>query len=319
MRKVVLQEMGLDSLLDYENADYADFWAGKYMEIYNVQEQDAVKRLLRPSSGWFLDAGCGCGRFSSVYRELYPKKVMVDYVINSLEKCRENNNDNHSVYVAADVCALPFRNNIFNATVNIRMIQNMPDPDTILGSLSRVMRPASQLVMSFFNRRNLLRSLKYGSAMDEVGHIRDIKASYSDMYGTHPHLFNQLARKHHLKKNKVIGTGFSYQLSRNNRYLQGLIESNASFRTAYKTFGHGMDMLLGAFSLSLWQFVDLVKHADNDVADSHTDDLDFASILQCPACAGQSLLTGNSGVRCMGCNREYPKINGIYDFRIFSD
>ena len=313
----MIAKTDIESLSDYENKQYADFWSGKCMELLNIQEKNAVKRLMRSSSGWFLDVGCGFGRFSGIYRNLYTNKVLVDYSIRNLKEYSRLHNESGNYYVCADACSLPFRDDVFDMILSARLIQNVPDPDILIETLNRILKPNSRIVMSYFNRRNLLRLLKYGPRMLEIGHIKDFKASFGDMYGTHPRYFEQLINKHNLVRKETIGVGFSYQLFNNFNRMQQFIESSQAYLSLLNIFGLTVDCVLGILSLSLWQFIALEKK--NSFSDERIiphRNVDFTALLRCPQCHGISLHENNAGMVCDNCGREYAHQDGIYDFRI---
>ena len=307
----------MDSLSDYQNKQYEDFWSGKHMELLKKQENDIVSHFLKPSTGWFLEAGCGYGRFYQSYTDLFENKIMLDYAIENLIRFKQKFDESNLYFVAADARAMPFRESAFETIVSIRLIQNLPKPETLVSEFSRLMKPQAQLVMSYFNRRSLLRLFKYGIKCLDITHIEEHKASFGLMCGSHPQYIKRLLQKNDLSIQGIRGSGFSYQLSNSSNILQKMIQNSRLFRYSFNTTSRFMDSVLGSFSYSLWQFLNIFKDSGNDIGKNNNSKVfNFNDLLQCPLCANQNFDFTHKFVKCLHCEKSYPIIDGIYDFRV---
>lgn len=291
------------------------------MRLFHRQEERIVEASLPPSGGgWFLDLGCGFGRFVPTYRHSDRRVVLVDYAPNNLEMIQAEHPDDSFVYIAADACRLPFRAGVFRGGICIRLIQNIFDPARMLEELSRVLHPGGRVVFSYFNRRNLLRILRFGFRTFKRVHVLEHIATYGKMCGTHPAYFRSLTRRAGLVMRQRRGAGFLYQVSRPLKPLQRLVAVSPLASRALSVGGGAMDFLLGALNLSLWQFSILEKAGpdgmDGTQGEGETSLLD---ILQCPACGSAALREFPDECRCEACGVVYARRNGIYDFRLEED
>jgi ubiquinone/menaquinone biosynthesis C-methylase UbiE len=309
----------MSEIVDYSGIDYRKYWEGEHMRLFHRQEKRIVEAFLPPArDGWFLDLGCGFGRFVPMYRNQNRQMVLVDYAPNNLEIIQAEHPDAPFVYIAADACRLPFRPGVFYGGLCIRLIQNIFDPERMLDELSRVLLPGGQVVFSYFNRRSLLRILRFGLRTFKRIHVLEHVASYGKMCGTHPALFQSLTRRAGLIIRQRRGAGFLYQISRPLKPLKRLVETSSFASKALSVGGHATDSLLGPLNLSLWQFSILEKKGQNGAAETTRTGMEtrLLDILQCPACGATPLIESPSECRCGACEKTFPKRNGIYDFRL---
>ena len=96
-----------------------------------------------------LDAGCGTGWFSRRAAARGARVTALDIGLALLQQVR------HKVQpalVAADACALPFRDGAFDVVISSECIEHTLDPRRALGELGRVTRPGGLLVVTVPNQ-----------------------------------------------------------------------------------------------------------------------------------------------------------------------
>ena len=106
-----------------------------------TQIEDAVKQLAAETSpsARVLDGGAGEGRHASSFAG--HRYVGVDLGIG------DGSWDYSGVDAAADLEALPFPDGVFDAALNIVVLEHTRDPQRVLQELSRVLKPGGRLLL----------------------------------------------------------------------------------------------------------------------------------------------------------------------------
>ena len=304
--------MNLQHLKSYELSDYSDYWVGLHKEIVHKQEVAIIKKLLPESSNWFADFGGGFGRLTPEYLNNGRSGLLIDYAINSLEQACERY---PVVGLAADVSNLPLKDNSINGAIAVRLIQNSGVPEIVVREIYRTLCPGATVVLSYFNRRSLLRLLRLGPKCFKRVHVFEHLAKWGNMYGSHPIWFNDMAKKVGFKIGIQTGSGFTYQLTNQSKFLEKMVEKSNIFYKSTEFMGRWIDRVLGSLRLSLWQFVELKK--DGEIPSQNLQKTDLLSILQCPQCKHPDLKEKSpSLLQCPSCKTEYPKKGNVINFRL---
>jgi ubiquinone/menaquinone biosynthesis C-methylase UbiE len=114
---------------------------------------DAFEALELEPGMRVLDAGCGTGNFEHFIAEKNHPPVTIDAVDFSTEmlsrakaKCRGLDN---VTFQQADLGGrLPFEDATFDRIVSINVLYALPDPDTALRELVRVLKPQGRIILS---------------------------------------------------------------------------------------------------------------------------------------------------------------------------
>ena len=304
--------MNNQHLNSYELRDYSDYWVGLHKELVHKQEVAIIKKLLPKSTGWFGDFGGGFGRLIPEYLNNGRNGLLIDYSLNSLEQACERY---PVVGLAADVSKLPLNDNSVNGAIAVRLIQNSDDPETILREIYRTLSPGATVVLSYFNRRSLLRLLRYGPRCLKRDHVFEHLAQWGNMYGSHPKWFIDTAQKVGFQIGTQAGAGFTYQITNQFKFLEKMVEKTKISYRFLEHIGKWSDRFLGALRLSLWQFVVLRK--DGEVSSQNTKVADLISILQCPQCTHPNLEEKSSSLlECPSCKTQYTKNGNVINFRL---
>jgi SAM-dependent methyltransferase len=149
-------------ICDYEGTDYhGDFWRGHGRDYEDLAERAALRRLLPHTGRRLLDVGGAFGRLSEFYAG-YDQAVIVDYSTSLLREAQSRlGRDGRTVYVAANVYALPFVDGAFDAEMMVRVIHHMEDVPAALAEIRRCLTGAGVFVLEFANKRHLLSVLRY--------------------------------------------------------------------------------------------------------------------------------------------------------------
>ncbi len=276
MKRLELHKLtgaGRDHLEDYRASDYGDYWKqGKHMSIVMEQEAGIVNKMMPPSNGWFADFGSGPGRFISTCLDEGRRLLLIDYAWGAVRQGRVQYSGQALWGLSADVANLPLRNSAVSGAIAVRLIQNSQDPLALMTEIYRVIEPGSFVVMSYFNRRSLLRAFRFGRRCFDEGHVFEHKARWGNMYGTHPRYFDKLVHLVGFQSvGRQAGSGFSYQITSNAKWVRVMAEQSPSFLRVLSWTCALMDGLLGPYHLSLWQFVLLHRPLSGNPVSENAD------------------------------------------------
>ncbi len=105
------------------------------------------------SGKWFLDAGCGAGRFLDVASQTGCELVGVD-MSDAIDVARTNLGQRKNIhFVQASIDALPFRENVFDGCYCIGVLQHTPDPLKALSFLPKVLKEGGKIAVTLYERR----------------------------------------------------------------------------------------------------------------------------------------------------------------------
>lgn len=300
------------NIADYNESDFRAYWTGKSKELLHHSECRILAEMLSPNRGWFVDIGAGFGRLVPSYTAPERKIVLVDYAKNHLEMAAKEYSHLDLHYIAADAGNLPFRNGVFSSGVCIRLFHHMPHAAPFLAEVSRVFQQRALVLLTYLNKRSLLRLIRYG--------LPSFKRTHEEMspqlFGTHPAHFAQTAEAAGLKIRRMQGTGFIHQITHEVKPLENLVANSAAAFGAAKIVEYAADLSLGRLRLALMQYALLEKQGgdakSSDSPETHSTLLD---ILMCPSCQCSNLEATEEGLVCQHCAKIYPKDGQVYDFR----
>lgn len=136
------------SLPDYESYDYRTEWSKRRLE--DMAEKKVLNSLL-PDGGTLLELGGGFGRLTEGLSRRFCPSVMVDG--SSLNTKLARKIAPAAETVRAELAHLPFRDGTFDRLVMVRVVHHLPQPQFVLGEISRVIRGRGVAVISVPNRR----------------------------------------------------------------------------------------------------------------------------------------------------------------------
>jgi SAM-dependent methyltransferase len=147
----------------YQNARYEDLRPVSSNYIRRCHQR--VKRFLRPSGRYLLDAGSGPVQYAEylTYSESYQYRVCVDISIVALQEARCRIGD-HGLFVVADIANLPFKPEPFDGVVSLHTLHHLPldEQSKAYAELFRVMKPGSTgVVVNGWTDSPLMRHLNW--------------------------------------------------------------------------------------------------------------------------------------------------------------
>ncbi len=113
-------------------------WVNPYHAVLNDRLKEAAASL-SPDS-WVLDAGAGECPHRSLF--VHTHYVTVDLGIG------DRTWDYSGIGVLGDIHSLPFRNGVFDAVVNISVLEHLQEPRVAVSEFARVLKPGGQLFLS---------------------------------------------------------------------------------------------------------------------------------------------------------------------------
>lgn len=114
-------------------------------------ELEWVMNLLQPKpEEKILDAGCGSGIFTQPITEQGAKITGIDISQPMLERAQKRLPQHE--FLAADICDLPFTDEIFDKTVSITALEFIENGEQAIAELFRVTKPGGLVVVATLNR-----------------------------------------------------------------------------------------------------------------------------------------------------------------------
>jgi ubiquinone/menaquinone biosynthesis C-methylase UbiE len=128
----------------YQNARYEDLRPVSHEYIHRCHMR--LKRYLRPSGQYLLDAGSGPVQYPEylTYSEDYQYRVCLDISITALEEARHRVGEK-GLYVVADVANLPFKSDTFDGLVSLHTLHHIPTDQYLQAyeGFVRVLKPGA--------------------------------------------------------------------------------------------------------------------------------------------------------------------------------
>lgn len=132
----------------YQNARYEDLRPVAHEYIHRCHMR--VKRFLRPSGDYLLDAGSGPVQYPEylTYSQEYHYRVCLDISIIALEEARHRLGEK-GLYVVADVANLPFSSDTFDGLVSLHTLHHIPPEQhaQAYAGFDRVLKPGASGVV----------------------------------------------------------------------------------------------------------------------------------------------------------------------------
>lgn len=154
-----------ESIPDYERYDYATVW--KRRGIEDRAERELVSRWAVGETG--IELGGGFGRITQVLEKRIGKMFMLDYSLRNLR--RASSRLERTTLIRDSIDGLPFDDSVFDFVALIRVMQHIPDPDSLLSEVVRVSRNGGTFVLAIGNEdRRWRRGDSIRVKVTETGH-----------------------------------------------------------------------------------------------------------------------------------------------------
>lgn len=132
----------------------ASVYDTQYAEEQNEKMEAALNSISLNKDSFVLDAGCGTGLLFKHIEKAAKLIVDLDVSLKILKKAKKRVKQLSKVAVIrADADFLPFKNNVFDATFAITLLQNMPDPLVTLDEMKRVSKDHATIVVTGLKKK----------------------------------------------------------------------------------------------------------------------------------------------------------------------
>jgi len=285
---------------NYEGSDYqTSFWEKGGRDYEDGCEAVALKRLLPAAGSRLLELGAGAGRNTLRYSG-YAQVTLLDFSRTQLEqaKARLGTGERYR-YIAADIYRLPFVEGLFDGATMIRTLHHMAEPALALAQVHRVLEPEATFILEYANKRNLKSILRYLLGRQKWSPYTREAVEYLPLnFDFHPAAI----------RDWMDGAGFILE--------RALTVSHFRVSFLKKTLPArllvAVDALLqptgGLFQLTPSVFLRARALKTGVKAPQ-------GAFFACPACA-TPLDDTPPLIHCPACEKQYPVIDDIYDFRL---
>ena len=285
---------------DYEGSDYqATFWDEGSRAYEDGAEAIALRRLLPPSGKLMLEIGAGAGRNTPRYVG-YERIVLMDYSLTQLQQAQKRlGKSDRYIFVAANVYRLPFADGLFDGTTMIRVLHHIAEPKEALGQIRRVMQSSGIFILEYASKLNLKAILRYF-----------LRRQDWSPFTLEPVEFVALNYDFHPKAVRGWLKDIDFELQRQltvSHFRIGFLKRLIPTRLLVAL--DSLAQLTGDW----WQltpsvFTQSIAIGDYLVAES-------GAFFRCPACNHAIPNDGEVALVCSSCGKEWPIVDGIYDFR----
>lgn len=285
---------------NYEGSDYqTSFWENGGRDYEDGCEAVALKRLLPSAGSRLLELGAGAGRNTSRYSG-YAQVTLLDFSRTQLEqaKARLGTGERYR-YIAADIYRLPFVKGLFDGATMIRTLHHMAEPALALAQVRRVLEPEATFILEYANKRNLKSILRYLLGRQKWSPYTREAVEYIPLnFDFHPAAI----------RDWMDGAGFILERALTvSHFRVSFLKKTLPVRLLV-----AVDALLqptgGLFQLTPSVFLRARALKTGVKAPQ-------GAFFACPACAAP-LDDTPPLIHCPACEKQYPVIDDIYDFRL---
>ncbi len=300
-------------IMDYEGSRWREeFWRGR--EYEDRAERIALSHLLPPRGKRIVEIGAGFGRLADLYRG-YQQIILLDYARSMLKDARARwGDDPRFIFVAADLYNLPFADDALDTAVTVRVLHHVVNIPNAFGEVARVVRPRGTYVTDFANKRHLKAILKY-----YLSHIlRRAKSNGAESKDASPfslesYEFVTLNYDYHPAyiSRELTRAGFQIHDSR----AVSTFRVGALKRALPATVLASMDGLIQHPTSKLQISPSIFLRAENEkFGVPHLN----STLWRCVNCHSTQMIEQSdpAGLLCETDGSFYPRVDGIYDFKI---
>ena len=282
---------------DYEGYDYRGrFWVGR--EYEDAVERIALRGLLPPQGGRLLEIGAGYGRLGDLYAR-YQQVILLDPARSQLREAQKRwGTGGRFIYVVGDVYDLPLSTGGWDVALTVRVLHHVADVPAAFREIHRILRPQGRYILEYANKRNLKEVARYLCGRSKRAPFSSQPVEYAPLhFNFHPSYI----------EGGLVEAGFSVEKT--------LAVSSLRLGLLKRVLPHSwlvrIDGLLQSptAALKLAPSIFLLARAGKEEEGSN-------GLFRCPSCGAEDLEERASLVLCKGCGREWPIVDGIYDFQM---
>ena len=287
-------------ICDYEGSDYdSSFWTVN--RAYEDQvEAIALQRLLPKTGNLILELGAGAGRNTLRYSG-FKQVVLLDYSLTQLQQAIERLGRNQRfIYVAADIYRLPFVEGLFDAATMIRALHHMAEPLKALRQIRNSLQPGAIFILEYANKHNLKAISRYLLKRQSWSPFSPDSVEFEKLnYDFHPRMVKTWLREAGFALQRQLAVSY-FRLDVFKRKLP--LEMLTKLDRWLQPTGNWFQLSPSMFTRSV---------AMGSTANAHA-----GTFFKCPACGSSDLKPHGPRIFCMACSRQWPIVDGIFDFRL---
>lgn len=298
--------------------DYTQFWKTRSYE--NAAETYALNRVFKNLSGnLFVDLGGSFGRHTEIYHQKYHNCILCDYSIKALKQARESfkkSGISNVHLVAANIHSLPFKDNVFDGIMMIRVLHHL-DQEAAINEVSRIAQTESTFILEFPNKvniksviQNILRfNYKYLFSLEPSSIPTTSKAEGTDktepgiIKRYNPRLIKKLLYNASFKITRRISLSF---------FRIGLLKK--LIPTKILLFFEKAFQLLFSWTLITPSLLFVNKKKTDQNKEPKNIEFSIEEILCCPKCKGEIQHKQDKYI-CENCSELFPLVGKIIDLR----
>lgn len=312
----------MSNISDYDmfSYDYSQYWQKRRYE--HLAEKSLLDRMLDEKEGdWFLDVGGSYGRLTPTYFQKYNHPVILDYSAKTLRNNYEilKNKYPNIELIAANAYKMPFRDDVFDGGMMIRVLHHIEKPSTYFKEIRRVMQNNSCYIQEYANKMHIkaiIRALlkknfdfftkepyKQPSISMSEGTKQNVEGIFLNY---HPKHITELLEKNHFQIQKKYGCSFFrapfFKKILNDDtllFMEKIMRATISFAN---------------FSPSIFVKTEVHKKSQEKKSKKKQVFDNIKDILVCPECKG-NLEFSEHIATCIKCKKEYTKKDNVWDFR----
>jgi len=297
---------------DYDkfNYDYEDYWSNKDVNrnYEDKAERFVIDKLLprpNPPSGWFCDLGGGFGRLMDIYKDRFGGVILSDYSMENLKKAAAKYQQENVYFVAANAYHLPFRDKALDSILSVRLMHHIESVPDVLGEISRVTEPGGTALLEFSNKKHFIEVVRavFGKSTMKPFSLEPTKRG-DLFYNFHPkYVKKELGENQFFVEKKYSVSNFRSGIFKKIFPASLLLFTEKAFRAFFNALDFGPSIFFLA-----------KKSGKKEVLDR--DSYDLHDILICPKCGSNNLMFLKNEARCKDCDKNYPILDKVYDFRV---
>jgi len=289
-------------ICDYEGSDYqSTFWDTGERVYEDGAEAVALHRLLPFSGKLMLEIGAGAGRNTPRYQG-YERVVLMDYSLTQMQQAQAQlGKSDRYIYVAADVYRLPFVDGLFDGATMIRVLHHIAEQTKALGQIRRVMQTGGIFILEYASKLNLKAILRYFLGRQDWNPFTLDSVEFVPLnFDFHPKAVRGWLQEADFDLQRQL-TVSHFRLGVLKRFIP----------TKLLVALDSLAQLTGGW----WQLTPSVF--TKSIAAGEIGNLSYheKAFFRCPACGHGLPSEGEDALVCNGCGKEWPIVDGIYDFR----
>lgn len=307
---------------DYDkyNYNYEDYWKNSDVKrVYeDLAERVVIKKLIKKvkNRNWFCDLGGSFGRLFDTYGDHFFNIIIADYSIESLKKAKErigtenSNNPKHPnvFYVAANAYHLPFKPAVLDCLLSVRMMHHMEETEDAVKEISRVIKPKGKLILEYANKRHFAEVVKAVMKKSKMSpfSLEPRKRGEDLFYNFHPKYMQNLIQNSEFKiQNSTSTSNLRHSFFKKIFGTKAMLLLDKTFQPIFS---------LIKFGPSIFLLAEKKQKGSGDILVTQYQNI--SDLFICPKCQSDDFMILKHEIRCKKCEKVYPVVDGVYDFRV---